>query len=542
MLDDASATFLAELAASGMPPLHELSPPEAREAGSRMVELYGRGPGMARVEDIELGPMRLRLLVPSERARGVIVYYHGGGWVLGSLDQFDALARRLAAGTGCAVVLVDYRLAPEHRYPTAVEDAWTACQWTAAQPRGDRGRLGAADRRRRQRRRVPRGGRGAAVSLGRPRDRAAGARVSGHRLRSRPRLLPRSRQPAAREPRHDGVVLGSLRARRFGALAPERVAAPCDKPRRPAAGGGAHGPVRRAARRGRGLRRAAGGARRPRRARALRRADARLLHDGRHPAGKCRRARLRRAGDRPRAPGPAARQARRDRRRRRLRRPVRAAPPAGPRPRRSRLRAGRGDRRHVVLEPLSGRPLRHRVDGLLLLVLGRARAGMGVDRAVSGAAGDPAVPQPRRRPLRPSPRHPAEHARRAGAICRRAQRLGGHDGGRDAVLGDLLHHGLRVPVVAAPPRDRRARRLRGRLVPHGALAARRGRARRQARWRDRHRLDRHPVDPAGRQAGRAPVRLPADGELQHARAQPAARSRGPARDQGRLPRAAAAVA
>jgi cation diffusion facilitator CzcD-associated flavoprotein CzcO/acetyl esterase/lipase len=84
------------------------------------------------VEDVELGSMRLRLLVPNERARGVIVYYHGGGWVLGALDQFDALARRLAAGTGCAVVLVDYRLAPEDRYPAAVEDAWTALKWTAA--------------------------------------------------------------------------------------------------------------------------------------------------------------------------------------------------------------------------------------------------------------------------------------------------------------------------------------------------------------------------------------------------------------------------
>ena len=69
---------------------------------------------------------------------------------------------------------------------------------------------------------------------------------------------------------------------------------------------------------------------------------------------------------------------------------------------------------------------------------------------------------------------------------------------------------------------------------------RRRRARRQARGRHRHGLDRHPADPAGRQAGGAPVRLPADGELQHARAQPAARPRAPARDQGRLPRAAAA--
>ena len=132
MLDEASTRFLADLAATGVPPLHTLSPHEAREAGGEIVALYGRGPQMARAEDVELGATRLRLLVPGGRVRGVIVYYHGGGWVLGSLDQFDALGRRLAEKTGCAVALVDYRLAPEHRFPTAVEDAWTALQWTAA--------------------------------------------------------------------------------------------------------------------------------------------------------------------------------------------------------------------------------------------------------------------------------------------------------------------------------------------------------------------------------------------------------------------------
>jgi cyclohexanone monooxygenase len=137
MLDEASAGFIATLTASGLKPLHELSPQEARAAGAQLVELHGRGPEMRRVEDVEIatpdgGRMRLRLLVPCERSRGVIVYYHGGGWVTGGLDEFDTLARRLAQGTGCAVVLVDYRLAPEHRYPAAAEDAWTALRWTAA--------------------------------------------------------------------------------------------------------------------------------------------------------------------------------------------------------------------------------------------------------------------------------------------------------------------------------------------------------------------------------------------------------------------------
>ncbi len=137
MLDDASSRFLAEMAASGALPIHELTAQQAREAGRQMVELYGPGPEMARVENLTIAAadgdqIALRVLVPDEHPRGVIVYYHGGGWVLGTLDQFDTLGRRLAEATGCAVVLVDYRLAPEHRYPTAVDDAWTALKWTAA--------------------------------------------------------------------------------------------------------------------------------------------------------------------------------------------------------------------------------------------------------------------------------------------------------------------------------------------------------------------------------------------------------------------------
>jgi cation diffusion facilitator CzcD-associated flavoprotein CzcO/acetyl esterase/lipase len=136
MLDDASERFLAELAASGAPPVHELTPEQAREAGKQMAERHGAGPAMTCVENLTIttpdgGQIPLRVLVPTQHPRALIVYYHGGGWVIGGLDQSDALARRLAAATQCAVVLVDYRLAPEHRYPTAVEDAWTALLWIA---------------------------------------------------------------------------------------------------------------------------------------------------------------------------------------------------------------------------------------------------------------------------------------------------------------------------------------------------------------------------------------------------------------------------
>src|SRR4051794_12615473 len=131
MLDEASARLIAALAASGLPPLHELTPEQARVAGVELAARPVECPEMLRVEDIELDGPRVRVLVPCEPVRGAIVYYHGGGWVTGGIDQYDALARRLADRTGCAVVLVGYRLAPEHRYPTAVEDAWTALRWTA---------------------------------------------------------------------------------------------------------------------------------------------------------------------------------------------------------------------------------------------------------------------------------------------------------------------------------------------------------------------------------------------------------------------------
>src|SRR3954451_2323120 len=131
MLDEFNRAFLATLAASGLPPLHELTPEQARAAGAELAARPVGRPEMACVQEVELDGPRARVLVPRESARGVIVYYHGGGWVTGGIESYDALARRLADRTSCAVVLVGYRLAPEYRYPTAVQDAWTALRWTA---------------------------------------------------------------------------------------------------------------------------------------------------------------------------------------------------------------------------------------------------------------------------------------------------------------------------------------------------------------------------------------------------------------------------
>jgi acetyl esterase/lipase len=133
-LNDALTAFLTEMAAQGVKPIHESTPEEVRGLTAGLAELYGQGPEMARVTDtmipVEGGSIKARILVPPGSPRGVFIYYHGGGWVIGgNLDEFDTLGRKLAARTGCAVVLVDYRLAPEYRYPVAVDDSYAALEW-----------------------------------------------------------------------------------------------------------------------------------------------------------------------------------------------------------------------------------------------------------------------------------------------------------------------------------------------------------------------------------------------------------------------------
>jgi acetyl esterase len=136
-LDEASQTFMQQLAAAeGAKPLHEMTPTEARAMGAALAELAGEGPEMARVEDRVLqgenGSFPVRLVVPKGTVTGIIVWYHGGGWVIGSIAESDTLTRKLAARTGCAVVNVDYRMAPEHRFPVAADDCYAAFEWAHA--------------------------------------------------------------------------------------------------------------------------------------------------------------------------------------------------------------------------------------------------------------------------------------------------------------------------------------------------------------------------------------------------------------------------
>jgi acetyl esterase len=132
-LDPKIAEILEAQEAAGMPPLHELGAEQARAATSRPPATE---PAMHRVYDVHLegaGPDRLdvRVLQPSAVSRGVILYVHGGGWVVGSIDSSTSLGRNLAKASGYTVVIVGYRKAPEHPYPTPLEDCWTALLWAA---------------------------------------------------------------------------------------------------------------------------------------------------------------------------------------------------------------------------------------------------------------------------------------------------------------------------------------------------------------------------------------------------------------------------
>lgn len=135
-LDKATTAFLAQMAESGAKPISEMTLAEARSVGLTLAELSGPGPEVGRAQDSVIaasdgGSIPVRILGPAGVPRGVIVYYHGGGWVMGSIDENDTLARVLVQRTGCTVVLVGYRLAPEHPYPTAADDAYTALKWVA---------------------------------------------------------------------------------------------------------------------------------------------------------------------------------------------------------------------------------------------------------------------------------------------------------------------------------------------------------------------------------------------------------------------------
>ena len=136
LLTPAMRQVIQGMEKAGRPPMHSLSPEQARQAyatGAQVLEVPVRP--LPRIEPLVLHArdghaIPARLYAPAAQAAGqalpALVFLHGGGFTIGSLDTHDVLCRELSHAAGCAVVAVDYRLAPEHRFPTAVHDAWDA--------------------------------------------------------------------------------------------------------------------------------------------------------------------------------------------------------------------------------------------------------------------------------------------------------------------------------------------------------------------------------------------------------------------------------
>jgi acetyl esterase len=151
---DPQAKAVIELAIkAGRPPYHTLSPKEARQLFLETRPFSTPAPpaiGTVRNLAAEgpVGQIPLRLYRPAGVSDAtplpVYVYFHGGGWVIGDLESHDVLCRQLTAESGACVIAVDYRLAPEHKFPAAADDAWAATRWIvghAAELGVDAGRL-----------------------------------------------------------------------------------------------------------------------------------------------------------------------------------------------------------------------------------------------------------------------------------------------------------------------------------------------------------------------------------------------------------------
>jgi acetyl esterase len=132
------AELLENIRRANRPPFHTLGARAARvayEAGAEILELP-RVP-LPRVENLGIAAadgtrLKARLYAPSNDKLPVMLYLHGGGFTIGNLETHDSLCRQLALRSGAAVIALDYRLAPEHRFPVAVDDAWSAMEWLAA--------------------------------------------------------------------------------------------------------------------------------------------------------------------------------------------------------------------------------------------------------------------------------------------------------------------------------------------------------------------------------------------------------------------------
>jgi len=150
-IDPIAAGLLQQMAEQAMPPLNEMSPAEARLAAEGFRAMAGEPEEVADVSDRTIpgpgGDIPIRVYTPAgagSAALPCLIYYHGGGWVLGDIIGTDTICRAVANRTGCKIVSVEYRLAPEHKFPAPLDDCYAALEWVAASGgsiRVDTGRL-----------------------------------------------------------------------------------------------------------------------------------------------------------------------------------------------------------------------------------------------------------------------------------------------------------------------------------------------------------------------------------------------------------------
>ena len=134
-IDFATTALLANMALAEAPTLDSLSPEDAREVYSEIFKGLPDGPESVSSENIKIpvdgATIDCRVLRPVGNAKSVIVYYHGGGWVIGNIDDYDAIGRHIAERCNAVVVLVNYRKAPEHKFPIPVNDCYAALNWVS---------------------------------------------------------------------------------------------------------------------------------------------------------------------------------------------------------------------------------------------------------------------------------------------------------------------------------------------------------------------------------------------------------------------------
>jgi len=218
-LDKDTADILQQLAQLGAPDISELSPVAARGLSFSAPEVEpvpvasvtdqvitaaqlpgALDPGLASPfidtnADFPDLPIRIyKPLVPA--GKGALVYFHGGGWVLGDLDSHDAICRRLSGGAGITVIAVDYRLAPEAPYPAPLQDCYVATRWVAHN----------AEQLDIDPQRIAVGG----DSAGGTHHSFSAADLSRHRCPLRHRVVPRQCQRLFADSSVHDVVLGSL--------------------------------------------------------------------------------------------------------------------------------------------------------------------------------------------------------------------------------------------------------------------------------------------------------------------------------------------